>query len=69
MSSRSVKNAVVVEYQKRRKPTKHYVCVFVNFESCVLILIWNEISINAFFSLDIVLYVKEMGLNLNLKCD
>lgn len=68
MSSRSVKNAVVVEYQKRRKPTKHYVCV-INFESCVLILFWNEISIIAFFSLDIVLYVKEMGLNLNLKCD
>ncbi len=36
MSSRSVKNAVVVEYQKRRKPTKHYVCIVAKITSLVL---------------------------------
>ncbi|CAB4000115.1 SH3 and PX domain-containing 2A-like [Paramuricea clavata] len=55
MSSRSVKNAVVVEYQKRRKPTKHYVYVInVTWSDNSVIVIFRRYS--RFFDLQTRLF-------------
>ena len=39
MNQRSVKNAVVVEYQKRRKPTKHYVSIIIIIAYIILMVL------------------------------
>ena len=55
MNSRSVKKAVVVEYQKRRKPTKHYVYVInVTWSDNSVVVIFRRYS--NFFDLQTKLF-------------